>query len=289
MSDPRAGDRVALAQVFVDLATALVGPYAVTDVAQRLVDGCVEMLDVWAAGLLLADPGSTPKLLAASTHEAALLELVQVRSGEGPCLAAMDLEAVVRVEDLSLVERDWPEWTTAARSLGIEQAYGIPLRHDGATVGALNLFRTTGGALPRDDVVVAQAMADVAMVGILQHRALDHAASVTAQLQRALDSRVIIEQAKGLLSERAGISVSDAFSRLRQHARATSQAIGEVARALVEDGVEPGAASADAGGGAGGRSRPGGAGSARGRTGPDEDSVLSGRPDSERASEDEAP
>jgi transcriptional regulator with GAF, ATPase, and Fis domain len=239
-TEPRGADRVALAQVFVDLASALVGPYAVTDVAQRLVDGCVELLDVWAAGLLLSDPGSTPKLLAASTHEAALLELVQVRSGEGPCLAAMERDDVVVIDDLSTVEDDWPEWVAAARGLGINQAYGIPLQRAGRTVGALNLFRTTGGALLAEDLTVARAMADVATVGILQHRALDHAASVTAQLQRALDSRVIIEQAKGLLAERAGITVGEAFGRLRQHARSTSQSLGEVARALVEDGIEPG-------------------------------------------------
>ncbi|MCU1431294.1 MAG: hypothetical protein JWP95_399 [Actinotalea sp.] len=235
-----ATDRVALALVFVDLASALVGPYAVTDVAQRLVDGCVELLDVWAAGLLLSDPGSTPKLLAASTHEAALLELVQVRSGEGPCLAAIDRGEVVVVDDVEAVEAQWPEWVPAARSLGITRAYGIPLQRGGRTVGALNLFRTAGGALTQDDLTVARAMADVATVGILQHRALDHAATVTSQLQRALDSRVVIEQAKGLLAERAGISVGEAFGRLRHHARSTSQSLGEVARALVEDGVGPG-------------------------------------------------
>ena len=245
MNDSRGADRVALAQVFVDLVTSLVGPYAVTDLAQRLVDGCVEMLDVWAAGLLLSDPGSTPKLLAASTHDAALLELIQVRSGEGPCVAAIERDAVVRVDDLSLVAADWPEWTAAALELGIEEAYGIPLRHGGRTVGALNLFRTEGGALAEDDLRVAQAMADVATVGILQHRALDHAANVTAQLQHALDSRVIIEQAKGLLAERAGISVSEAFTLLRHRARSTSQPISEVARALVEGGVEPGTGPPD--------------------------------------------
>ena len=238
--DPRVG----VAEVFSQLAAALVAPYAVTDLAQRLVDGCVELLDVWAAGLLLSDPASTPKLLAASTHEAALLELVQVRSGQGPCLAAMERDAVVVVDDLSEVEEQWPDWVAAARELGIEQAYGVPLVHQGRTVGALNLFRRSGGSLLADDLKVASAMADVVTVGILQHRALENAAGVTAQLQRALDSRVVIEQAKGLLAERAGISVDEAFGRLRQHARSTSQPIGEVARALVEEGVEPGAADA---------------------------------------------
>lgn len=233
-------DRVALARLFADLSVALAGPYAVTDLTQRLVDGCVERLDVWAAGLLLGDEGSTPELLAASTHEAALLELVQVRSGEGPCLEAMERDEVVLVPGVEAVRDRWPAWSAAAAQIGVRVAYGIPLRGAGRTLGALNLFRLVDEPLGADDLDVAQALADVAGVGILQHRALDDAVSVTAQLQRALESRVVIEQAKGLLAERSGTTVAEAFVRLRQHARSTSRPLGEVARALVDGAVEPG-------------------------------------------------
>lgn len=231
-------DRVAVAGVFVDLAAAQVAPYTVSDLAQRLVDGCVDLLDVWAAGLLVVDPGSTPKVLAASTHQAELLELVQVRSGQGPCLQAMADDALVVVEDLDEWAGQWPDWVAGARALGIHYAYGIPLHHEGQTVGALNLFRRHDGPLRPDDLGVARALADVATVGVLQHRALDAASTVAQQLQHALGSRVVLEQAKGVLAEREGITVVEAFERMRKHARSTSQPLGEVARALVEDGAD---------------------------------------------------
>ena len=232
------GDRVTVAGVFVELAAAQVAPYTVSDLAQRLVDGCVEVLDVWAAGLLIADPGSTPKVLAASTHQAELLELVQVSSGQGPCLQAMAGNSVVVVEDLDDWAERWPDWVAGARAMGIRYAYGIPLHRDRRTIGALNLFRREDGPLRPEDLAVGRALADVAAVGILQHRALDQATTVTQQLQHALESRVILEQAKGVLAEREGITVVEAFVRMRQHARSTSQPLGEVARALVEDGAD---------------------------------------------------
>lgn len=242
MTDPlRSADRVTLAAVFVELASTLVGPYDVADLAQRLVDRCVDLLDVSAAGLLLTDPGSTPKLLAASTHQAEVLELVQVRSGQGPCLAAIDRGEIVVVADLRDVEEQWPEWVGGARMLGIQQAYGIPLRTEGQTVGALNLFRTADDGLAAEDLAVARAMADVATVGIIQRRELGQAESLNSQLQHALDSRVVLEQAKGILAEREGITVAEAFVRLRHQSRSTSTPLSEVARALIEDGTQGGA------------------------------------------------
>ncbi|NTW39570.1 MAG: GAF and ANTAR domain-containing protein [Cellulomonadaceae bacterium] len=227
-------ERVALAAVFADLVAVQVAPFGIPDLAQRLVDGCVDVLDVWAAGLLVTDPGSTPKVLASSTHEAGLLELVQVRSGQGPCLAAIATGEVVAVDDVTAMTEVWPQWTASAAALGIRRAYGIPLRAQGEVVGALNLFRTDRGPLAASDVSVAVSLADVATVGILQHRAMEQANGLALQLQRALESRVVIEQAKGALAERADISVAEAFVRLRSHARQTSRPLGEVATAVVE-------------------------------------------------------
>ena len=240
MTDEQHGaDPVAVAQVFVDLAATLVGPYAVPDLAQRLVDGCVEVLDVWAAGLLLADPGSTPKVLAASTHQAELLELVQVRSGQGPCLEAMRRDELVVVDDVPARQEDWPDWVAGAQALGIDRAYGIPLHHEGETIGALNLFRRDAGPLGAGGLAVARSLADMATLAILQHRAMDEATTVTVQLQRALDSRVVIEQAKGVLAEREGVSVGDAFARLRAQARAGSRPISAVAHDVVAGAAAP--------------------------------------------------
>lgn len=246
MSDePQHPGRIGLANVFVDVASALVGPGTVGDLAQSLVDGCVEVLGVWAAGLLVADPGSTPKVLAASTHQAELLELVQVRSGQGPCLEAISAGALVLVEDLAARQDEWPEWVAGARALGIRHAYGIPLQGGGETFGALNLFRTDAGPLSREDLVLARALADVATAGILQNRALDQATTLSTQLQRALESRVAIEQAKGVLAERAGISVAEAFVRLRQEARSSSRPLSAVAQDLLGTSGAAGGAPLD--------------------------------------------
>lgn len=223
-----------MAAVFADLARLQVAPFGVQDIAQRLVDGAVEALDVDAAGALLAAAEGPAQVLAASTHEVALLELVQVRSGQGPCLAALDGNAVVVVDDLAGVEGRWPQWVAGARALGVEHAYGVPMHAAGVAVGALNLFRTHRGALDATDLAVAGALADAATVAITQHRALAAAGDLGADLQRALESRIVIEQAKGLLAERSGISVADAFVALRAHARTSRLPLADVAGAVLE-------------------------------------------------------
>lgn len=226
--------RASLATLFADLARLQVAPFGVQDIAQRLVDGAVDVLDVHAAGVLLAVADGPAQVLAASTHEVALLELVQVNSGEGPCLAALDRNAVVVVDDLATVEEAWPHWVAGARGLGIRHAYGVPMHAAGVAVGALNLFRTRPGALDAADLAVAGALADAATVAITQHRALAAADDLGAGLQRALESRIVVEQAKGLLAERSGISVAEAFSALRAHARASRRPLAEVAEAVLE-------------------------------------------------------
>lgn len=227
-------DGPTVAGVFAEVASTLLQPAEVSDLAQRLVDACVELLGVWAAGLLVVDPGSSPKLLAASTHEAGLVELVQVTSGEGPCLAAIDRGTSVVVEDVQDVVDMWPTWAAAAAGVGVRRAYGLPLTASGRVIGALNLFRRTPEPLGTQQLEVARALADLGSVGILQHRALAEVEAVNGQLQRALDSRVVVEQAKGRLAEREGISVAEAFDRLRRTARASSTPLTEVARRVVE-------------------------------------------------------
>lgn len=226
-------DRASLAAVFADLARLQVAPFGVQDIAQRLVDGAVDTLEVSAAGVLLAVPDGPAQVLAASTHEVALLELVQVTSGEGPCLAAIDSNSTVVVADLAQVAERWPSWVAGAGALGIRTAYGVPMHADGVAVGALNLFRDDGGVLDADELAVAGALADAATVAITQHRALAAADDVGARLQQALESRVVIEQAKGLLAERSGVSVAEAFAALRAHARAARLPLAEVADAVL--------------------------------------------------------
>jgi hypothetical protein len=234
----RSSDPVRVAAAFAELAAVARDRHTRVDAAQRLVDVVVDLFDLWAAGMLVDDPGSTPKVLAASTHEAAVLELVQVRSGDGPCLRAMERGEVVVVEDLSEVEHDWPEWVAGARALGITAAYGVPMRVTDGTYGALNLFLRDDGALADGDLAVAVALADAATVTLLQQQAVADATTLAAQLQGALESRVLIEQAKGVLAERHDVTVAQAFVLLRDRARSTSRALSSVAQAVV-DGSEP--------------------------------------------------
>lgn len=210
----------------------------VADLGQRLVDLAVELVGARAAGVLLvSDPdgpdGPEADLLASTDHTTALLEIVQVRSGEGPCLAAVRSREVVVVDDVADVAERWPAWSAGAEALGVSAVYGIPLQVHGDVVGALNVF-LDGPALDAVDRAVLTSLGQAAAAALVQHRAVSDAETLAAQLRRALDSRVVIEQAKGLVAERHGLDVGVAFQVLRAHARAGSRALSEVARAVVE-------------------------------------------------------
>nr|WP_297427148.1 GAF and ANTAR domain-containing protein [uncultured Actinotalea sp.] len=212
---------------------------SVVDLGQRLVDLAVDLVAARAAGVLLAQEpdGADAELLASTDHTTALLEIIQVRSGEGPCLAAVRSRGVVVVDDVERVADRWPEWTEGARRLGVRSAYGIPLHVRGAVVGALNVFHEEQAALGPAEIAVLAALGEAAGAALLQHRAVRDAETLAGQLQRALESRVVIEQAKGLVAERHGVDVGEAFRLLRGHARSSSRALSEVAGAVVA-GVE---------------------------------------------------
>jgi GAF domain-containing protein len=210
----------------------------VADLGQRLVDLAVDLVEARAAGMLLvSDPdgadGPDAELLASTDHTTALLEIVQVRSGEGPCLSAVRRREVVAIDDVTEVVDRWPAWSQGARALGVRSAYGIPLHLDGTVVGALNVFLDAPPTLEPADLAVLASLGEAAAGALVQHRAVADAESLAAQLQRALDSRVLIEQAKGLVAERHGVDVGEAFRLLRDRARASSRALSEVARAVV--------------------------------------------------------
>lgn len=230
-------DAVAVATAFSDLAALGRSRYTRADAAQRLADVAVELLGVWAAGVLLDVPDGEPEVLAASTHEARLMELVQVRSGEGPCLAALRRDEVVVVDDVADIAEQWPTWHAGARSLGIRRACGIPLRAaDGTSFAALNVFVREGAPFAPGDVAVLTALADATAAGLLQEQAVADASTLATQLQAALDSRVVVEQAKGRLAALRGITVEEAFDLLRRRARSSARPLSDVARAVLEGG-----------------------------------------------------
>ncbi|MBF6172345.1 GAF and ANTAR domain-containing protein [Nocardia blacklockiae] len=229
-----------LVKAFVELADTLVADYDVIELAQRLVDDCVRLLAVDAAGILLAAPGGGLQVLASTTEQARLLELFQVQSEAGPCLLAYRSGGGVLVEDLTVEPERWPAFARRAIADGFGAVCALPLRLREERIGALNLFSATAGALSAQDVLVGQALADIATIGILHQRAATRSETINQQLQTALNTRIIIEQAKGMLAERGRLDMDHAFLRLRTYARANNLRLTELARAVVQGTAEIG-------------------------------------------------
>lgn len=228
-----------LARTFVELADTLVDDFDVVELLTLLAHRCVEMLDVVAAGLMLVAPEGDLRVVASSSEEMRLVELFELQSAEGPCPECYQTGEPSLTEDLSADELRWPSFGPVAVKAGFLSAHALPMRLRGVTIGALNLFRTERGVLEEADVVAAQALADVATIAILQHRAAAQAHLVVDQLNHALTSRVVIEQAKGILSERAGLDMEGAFSWLRHHARNHNLLLIDVAQAIINGTLAP--------------------------------------------------
>jgi GAF domain-containing protein len=192
------------------------------------------MLDAAATGILLADADGHLRVIAASSEQARLLELFQLQNDEGPCMEAFESGVPVVHTELREAIDQWPRFTPYAVGAGYESVYAIPLRLRGNIIGALNLFRTDSGPLADGDVALGQALADLASITILQAAAATEARRRDEQLQHALDSRVIIEQAKGMLAEHAGIDMPAAFNRIRLRARNTNTKLTDIAARIVD-------------------------------------------------------
>ena len=209
---------IELADVFVEMADTLVDDFDVIDFLHVLTERCVALLGVAAAGLLLTDERDRLQVLAASSEQTRTLELFQLQTDEGPCLDCFRTGRPVSVNDLRQGSL-WPQFTAAAADLGFVSVYALPMRLRTEVIGALNLFDTNVGTLDAEKLRIGQGLADVATIGLLQQRAIRRRDALTEQLQSALNSRILIEQAKGVLAERLNISVNDAFALLRTSAR----------------------------------------------------------------------
>ena len=228
-------DREALlAQTLVELADNLVDEFDIVELLTLLTDRCVELLDVTAAGLMLADPGQDLAVMAYSSDAMRLLELLELETQEGPCVDCYRTGVPVVNQDLADAADRWPRVTPAVRAAGFESVHALPLRLRGNTIGALNLFRAGTGRLSEADVAAGRALADIATITILQHNASLEAQVLNEQLTQALQSRIVIEQAKGVLAEAAQLDMGEAFERLRHHARSHNLRLTDVAQAIVD-------------------------------------------------------
>lgn len=222
--------------LFIDLSDTLVSDFDLPTMLDSLVMGCTDVLAVDAAGVLLARSVDQLALSAASSEEMHVLELFELQSRTGPCYSAYMQREQVPVTDLEAARDRWPDFVPRALELGFRSGYAFPLRLRGSAIGALNLFRESTKPLADDDVHLGQSLADVATIGILQERSVSDAELRAEQLQRALDSRVLIEQAKGMLAERLGIEPATAFEQIRSHARSRNMKLREVCLQVAEEG-----------------------------------------------------
>ncbi|GAB3418157.1 GAF and ANTAR domain-containing protein [Flindersiella endophytica] len=227
-----------LVLAFVDMADTLVDDYDVVDLLHRLAGYCVTLLGAAAAGLLLSDQRQGLHVVAASNERTRLLELLQLQADEGPCLDAYRTGEPVNITDLSTVVERWPVFAPEALREGFGSAHAIPLRLRGQVIGALNLF-SSAGPLGPDDLTIARGLADTATIGILQERAIRRGEVLTEQLQGALNSRISIEQAKGVLAHAGHLDIDQAFEHLRGYARRHRRKLSDVAEDLATGRLQP--------------------------------------------------
>lgn len=220
-------------ETFVELADTMVDEFDVIEFLHGLAERCSELLDCAETGLLLADAAGMLRVMASSSERSEALELLQSQNEEGPCVECYRQGEPVHSEDLSADDERWPKFAPAATERGFRSVQAIPMRVRGETIGAMNLFRSDPGRIAGPDLALGQGMADVAAIALLQERTVRESRGVIASLQGALNSRVIIEQAKGMLSERLQIDVDEAYVRLRAHARSTNRRFSDVAVDLL--------------------------------------------------------
>ncbi len=227
-----------LAQVFVELADTLVDDFDVIEFLQRLTERSVELLDVDASGLMLADERGSLQLVASTVERMRLLELFELQLQEGPCYDCWSSGRAVTNVTLTDADERWPVFTPAAVTAGFRATHALPMRSRGRVLGALNLFSGAADPMHDDDLALGQAMADVATIGLLHERSLHEQTLLSEQLQTALHSRVLVEQAKGVLSARAGVGMDRAFEAMRRHSRSTGVPLTVVAQQVVDDVVD---------------------------------------------------
>lgn len=226
-----------LLRIFATLADTLVDDYDVVELLQMLVDACQELLEATDAGILLADPAGELELIASTSEAADLVEVMQLGAESGPCIECFLTGSAVSVPDIAAEER-WPLFRQAALENGFAAVEAIPMKLRNTTIGILNLLRSDPGSAASEDLSAARAFADVATIGILHERTLREKDTLSDQLQTALNSRVTIEQAKGVISYTADVPIAEAFTLMRTYARTHALRLSDVAARVVRREIQ---------------------------------------------------
>jgi GAF domain-containing protein len=207
-----------ISAAFVTVADTLTTDYDMVDLLHTLVFECAGILEMEAGGLMLVDGNGQLQLMTSTSEAADLVEIMQLSAAAGPCIDCFRTGIAVSVGEISESDR-WPEFRTAAMGQGFRSVLATPMKLRGRILGTMNLFGTAAGVVGDRDAAVAQALADVATIGILQERVIQEGHLMEGQLHRALDSRIMIEQAKGVIANELSLSMDDAFNLLRKYAR----------------------------------------------------------------------
>lgn len=223
-----------LAQVFVELADTLVDDFDVLEFLSMLVERCVELLDVDAAGVVLSDQKGGLRMAAASSEQARLVELFAIQADDGPCAECVRTGRPVSSANLAVEDERWPRFAPAARAAGFQATHAVPMRLRRNVIGAMNLLNSAADDVGETSAYIGQALADVATIAMLQQRALQDNAILAEQLYTALNSRIVIEQAKGVLSAHGHVDMNHAFTALRTYARGHNQRLSDLARTVAE-------------------------------------------------------
>jgi GAF domain-containing protein len=227
-----------ITQAFVELADTLVDHYDVVDLMHTLGERCVELFDVDAAGIILRDTRQRLVAVASTSDEADLSEVFAIQNSEGPCLECVRTgERVVNV-DIDDATRRWPHFVAKVAEYGYVTTHAFPLRLRAEVLGVINLFCRSRTTLSNDDIAVVQGLADIATIGLLQQRAVSQHEILSEQLHVALNSRIVIEQAKGALAERARINVAEAFEVMRTYSRREGRLLRDTAVAVIADELD---------------------------------------------------
>ena len=238
-TNPDAQQR-AVSAAFIGLADSLVDEYDVADTLDTLMTACVELFLCEATGIVLADPAGALHVMASSTEQARLLELLELQHSEGPCWDCYRSGTAVSADDSADAAVRWPRFSPAARAAGYVSVHALPMRLRSRTIGAVNLFFTERVQMDPERAALAQALADMATIAILVHRVVDDSTVLAAQLQSALTHRLAIEQAKGILAERGQVDMATAFAALRTYCRSHRVSIADTADRLVSGQLAPG-------------------------------------------------
>ncbi len=222
-----------LGETMVTLADNLVTDFDVIELLTMLADRCVTILGVSAAGLMLVGPDGTLRVIASSSEQMHLLELFELQADEGPCLESFRTGDAVTQRHLTTATARWPKFAPEAMSNGFQSVHALPMRLRGSVIGALNLFHANAEGIDDESLRAAQAFADIATIAILQYRATIESTMVVDQLTTALNTRILIEQAKGIIAERQALDMERAFAALRHHARDNNLRLTDVAAAVV--------------------------------------------------------